>query len=297
MHSLHRLFAHRLALASGALILVVVTSCAAVRTPRDVVVLWSANDQWVKIEPQDNPAAPPNDHPAPLTTEAISTALAALQVRIVDEDAVTEMQRSVFTREEVRNLAPQVASGLAKAGPRQDVTFSTIGSHPLSSGGGLIKDVGVNAGRVFYTNGKLNVIFGELQSNYRKKNIYGQRTDDYTARRQGSRDRVAKQKWALAPNPGVEFHSIDGGVRNDWVAIDSTAVASQASAAPQPDKTTGPQPASAPAMPAASLEKSEAKQPSPDMEQRLRTLKDLRDKGLISEEAYRAKMQEVLSEL
>ena len=34
-----------------------------------------------------------------------------------------------------------------------------------------------------------------------------------------------------------------------------------------------------------------------DLEQRLRKLKELKDKGLISEEAYRAKMQELLSEL
>jgi hypothetical protein len=256
------------------------SSCAAVRAPRDVVVLWSANDQWVKIAPQDDPEASPNDHPAQLTSEAVSNALAALQVRIVDEDAGTETQRPVFTREELRNLAPRVASGLSKAGPRQDVTFSTIGSHPLGSGGGLIKDVGVNAGRVFYESGKLNVIFGELQSNYRKKNLYGQRTEDFTARRQGSRDEPAKQKWSLAPQPGVEFHSIEGGIRNDWVAIDSTV-------AP-------PAPA---VIPAAAPERPKASKPTPDMEQRLRTLKELRDKGLISEEAYRAKMQEVLSEL
>jgi hypothetical protein len=33
------------------------------------------------------------------------------------------------------------------------------------------------------------------------------------------------------------------------------------------------------------------------LEQRLQTLKDLRDKGLISEEAYNAKLKELLSEL
>ena len=37
--------------------------------------------------------------------------------------------------------------------------------------------------------------------------------------------------------------------------------------------------------------------PNADLEQRLRKLKELKDKGLISEEAYRAKMQELLSEL
>ena len=89
----------RLAMASGALALVAATICAAKDTPRDVVVLWSANDQWVKIEPQDDPAASPNDHPAQLASEAISNALAALQIRVVDGDtAAAETRRSVFTR-------------------------------------------------------------------------------------------------------------------------------------------------------------------------------------------------------
>ena len=122
--------------------------------------------------------------------------------------------------EELRNLAPRIASGLAKAGPRQDVTFSTIGSHPRAAGG-LVKDPGVNAGRVFYDDGKINVIFGELQSGYRKRNVYGQRTEDFTPRQQGSRTKAAEHEWALAARPGVELHSNAGGVRNDWVEIDA----------------------------------------------------------------------------
>jgi hypothetical protein len=45
-----------------------------------------------------------------------------------------------------------------------------------------------------------------------------------------------------------------------------------------------------PATPAASS-------PEADMERRLRTLKDLHEKGLITEEAYRAKVEEILSVL
>jgi len=287
-------------MAGGALTLFVATTCGA-EAPRDVIVLWSANDQWVKIVPQDDPAAPPNQHPAQLATEAISNALAALQVRILDEDAGTETQRSVFTREELQNLAPRVASGLAQAGPRQDVTFSTIGSHPLGSGGG-IKAVDVNAGRVFYDSGKLNVIFGELQSSYRKKNLFGQRTEDFTPRRQGSRDKAAEQKLSLAPRPGVEFRSIDGATRDDWVAIDSAVAATaqqpaSAPAATEPKPAPVPDAAKAPAaVPAATAAGSAAGKSGADLEQRLSKLKELRDKGLISEEAYRAKMQELLSE-
>jgi len=269
-------------LASSALALVAAINCAASAT-RDVVVLWSANDQWVKLEPQDDAAASPNDHPAQLASEAVSNALAALRIRIADEDPATAAQRPVFTAEELRNIAPRIASGLAKAGPRQDVTFSTIGSYPRSAGG-LVKDPGVNAGRVFYEDGKINVIFGELQSGYRKRNVYGQATEDFTPRQQGSRTKAAEEDWVLAARPGVEIHSNAGGVRNDWVEIDAAAVASGAAAVSQVPAAATP--------PAATGAKSSA-----DIEQRLKTLKELRDKNLISEEAYRAKMQELLSEL
>ena len=107
------------------------------------------------------------------------------------------------------------------------MTFSTIGSHPRTAGG-LVKDPGVNAGRVFYDDGKLNVIFGELQSGYRKRNVYGQRTEDFTPRQQGSRSKAEEHEWVLVARPGVELHSDEGGVRNDWVAIDSTVIAAQA---------------------------------------------------------------------
>jgi hypothetical protein len=277
MENRRRSCRRQLVIASSALALFAAITCAA-DAPRDVVVLWSANDQWVKIEPQDDAAAPPNDHPVQLASEAISNALAALRIRIVDEDTAAEAQRSVFTAEELRNLAPRIASGLAKAGPAQDVTFSTIGSHPRAAGG-LVKDPGVNAGRVFYDDGKLNVIFGELQSGYRKRNVYGQRTEDFTPRRQGSRTKAAENEWAVAARPGVELHSSAGGVRSDWVEIAPAAATAPAATA------------------AGSGEGPAATKSGADIEQRLKTLKELRDKNLISEEAYRAKMQELLSEL
>ena len=283
MENRRRSFRNRVVIASSALALVATITCAA-SAPRDVVVLWSANDQWVKIEPQDDAAASPNDHPTQLTSEAISNALAALRIRSTDGDRTAEAQRSVFTAEELRNLAPRIAAGLAKAGPRQDVTFSTIGSHPRAAGG-LVKDPGVNAGRVFYVDGKINVIFGELQSGYRKRSVYGQRTEDFTPRREGSRSKDAEHDWILAARPGVELHSTAGGVRNDWVEIDSAAVASGAAAVSQAPAAVTPPAATA------------ATKPGVDIEQRLKTLKELRDKNLISEEAYRAKMQELLSEL
>jgi hypothetical protein len=271
----------KLALVSGAITLVcAAVAWAATEAPRGPVVLWSDADQWVKIEPQDDPAAVPNDHPAHLGEKALAAALGALQVRLVDPDTGTESHRPVFTPDELGHLAPHVISGLAKAGPRQDVTFSTIDGRPLAPGG-LIRKPGVNAGRMFIKDGRLNVIFGELQSGYRKKNVYGQRSEDFTPRRQGSRSEATEQKWTLAAGLGLEFHPTnDGTLRNDWVSIDTAVARSAVLAAPQPG--------AAPPKPG----KSNA-----DLEQRLEKLKELKDKGLITEEAYRARMQEILSEL
>lgn len=295
----------RLALASGALTLV----CAALAWgaaggARDSVVLWSGDDEWVRIEPQDDPAAAPNDQPVQLGAEAVEKALAALQIALVDPDTGAESRRAVFTADELRDLTPRVATGLAKAGPRQDVTFSTIDSRSLAAGG-VVRKPGVNAGRVFYQDGRLNVIFGELQSPYRKRNVYGQRNEDFTPRRQGSRSDVAAQKWALAAGPGLAFHRTqDGGIRSDWVAIDTAAARPVALAAPRSgdgaaSNTTPPTASAAPKAeaPVSGAASAPATGTHADLEQRLRKLKELRDKGLISEEAYKARMQELLSEL
>jgi hypothetical protein len=284
---------------------------------RGRVSLWQGDDQWIRLEPQDDSAAAPNDQPAKLDQSTVTNALSALQVSIVDSDTGTAVQRPVFTREEVANLAPHVISGLAQAGPRQDIVFSTIGSRSRGAGS-TIKDPSVNAGRIFYQGGKLNMIFGELQSNYRKKLIYGQRDQDFTPRRTGSRDKVSEQKIALATTSGV------GSVRSDWLAIDlavagaSPPPAATAAAAPAPAATTAAPPAQsapppppppvvapapvaksapAPAPAAATPAAPATSDRSADIERRLRALKDLKDKGLITEEAYQAKMKELLSEL
>ena len=311
-------------LANGLLLLLWsgVTCAAALAAPRDVVELWKGDDQWVRIERQDDPAALPNDHPASLGTAAVANALGALRMRVVDPDTGAESQRPVFTHDELGRLAPPVALGLTKAGPRQDVTFSTLGSHARGTGD-LIKAICVNAGRVFYEDGKLNVIFGELQTNYRKRNVYGRVDEDFNPRRQGLRVRTNKLSWTLAALPGIALHATgNGGVRDDWVTIDPAVAGSQAAAVPQavaavpgssslsaaasqPAQRSPPAPAAPPgptanaAIGPGTTTTPESAPPNSvtDLERRLRILKEMRDKGLISQEIYDAKVRELLSEL
>jgi hypothetical protein len=72
-----------------------------------------------------------------------------------------------------------------------------------------------------------------------------------------------------------------------------------ASASPPPG--AAPAAAAAAGAPAAAAATTQATpaaaSKSAELEKRLQTLKDLRDKGLISEEAYNSKLKELLSEL
>ena len=285
--------------------------------------IWSRTDEFVRLEPQDDPGAPPNDHPVQLEARNVGTMLSALQAGFEDEDDPVP----VFSREEVAVLGRAIAEGLARAEPGQDVTFSTIGSHKT---GHLLGRQMVNTGRVFYRDGKLNVVFGEVHGEYRKKNVYGQRSEDFRPRRAASRTTPPDAEWRLEETAGAERYAAGGQERPDWVLLAPDA-ATAMTQAPAAGKATAareqPAPAAArrPAQQARSAEErladlkklrdddlipeevygakvqeildTEAAAQSAGVENRLRALKDLRQKGLIPEETYRSRLQAIVDEL
>jgi hypothetical protein len=286
--------------------------------------IWSRTDEFVRLEQQDDSGAPPNDHPVQLEAGEVGTMLSALQVGFEDEEDPV----LVFSREEVAVLGKAIAEGLARAEPDQDVTFSTIGSHKT---GHLLGRQMVNTGRVFYRDGKLNAVFGEVHGEYRKKNVYGQRTEDFRPRRDASRTTPPDAEWRLEETAGAERYAAGGQERPDWLLLAPDAapsmteapVASKAAVArEEPAPAATPQPALPQARSAeerlAELKKlrdedlipeevygakvqeildTEAAAPSAGVEDRLRALKDLRQKGLIPEETYRSRLQAIVDEL
>ena len=280
--------------------------CARARDsgPTDGVVVWEASkDQWVHLEPRDVAGSPPNDHPAEVPAAEISGALASLQV-VVDDSA-----EPIFTPTEATQLGDAMARALAQARPDQDVTFRSVGSRPLTSGK-VLKGVSVNTGRIFRQDGKLNLIFGDVRAKSKTKAVYGQWEEDFSEPRPAARGASAEHEWKVVAPAGVEQRN----GRDDWLAFDDSQLASlpAPATAPPAAATAAPAPAAAPpvqaptsaAAPPAVVPSAPAAQAAPaavdaeaDMERRLRTLKDLRDKGLITEEAYRAKIEEILSVL
>lgn len=283
---------------------------------RSDAIIWEGNDQSVLLAPQDDAAAPPNDHPATVTPQEIESMLARLSFRHADQQADTA-PAAVFNKEQVEILGEALAAGLTRAKPSQDVTFSIIGAHRLSPGA-VARRNRLTAGRVFFRQGKLNIIFGEVQSPYRKKNLYGRIDEDFYPREYGSRAPPEEQEAVLIANPNVSLQLGAAGTRVDWVVFDpavaGTAPLSRpADATAGDDRGSGPAapdnspPAPATAAPAAVATSEEAARQreatapeasnSDSIEQRLKYLKSLREKDLISEEAYRQKVNEILESL
>lgn len=268
-------------------------------------IIWEGEDQSVVLAPQDDETAPPNDHPATVAASDIERLLASLRLRYTDQESGTPPV-PVFNTEQVEILGEAFAAGLKEATPSQDIMFSIIGAHRLSPDA-FARRNRVTAGRVFFREGKLNVIFGELQSPYRKKNIYGRLDQDFYPREYGSRTVPAEHESILVASTASSLREDSAGPRYDWVVFDPDMAGALPSPGSSPMEATEPEetvpapvpgesrPAPAPADPVAA-DTSEAAGRD-DIEQRLETLKRLREKGLVSEEAYREKVDEILEEL
>jgi hypothetical protein len=254
--------------------------------------LWQWKDRYVRIEPQDTPDAPSNDHPARLIPQELLPMLSALQVtrpskrrfnRKINEDR----QLPVFTDQELETLAQALSKGLARAGPREDVTFFITGDHDAGVRG-MFRNHDVNSARVFFRGGELNIIFGEIHGTYS-----GRAVEDT-----GSREGPAARPWALVPASGIRYHRQGDSARKDWVVIDPRTVLDQyrergwhiSGKAGEPVRG---EPAPPDASPATDTPKASTGAP---LEAQLGALKDLRERGLITEEIYKERVHRLLDE-
>lgn len=276
-------------------------------------VIWERGDQIVKLVRQDDDSAAPNDHPTSMTADEIEAMLETLRLRYADEGP-GGVPVHVFTQTDIENLGKALAIGLGRAAPSQDLIFHVIGARRLSRGA-FARRNRVCAGRVFYRDGNLNIIFGQIQSPYRKKNVYGQIDQDFYPRNYGNRTTATKHDVVLLPNATASLYQSSGGVRDDWIVIKPGVAAAASSPDANPElalATTGATAAatveatantstaaSANGNETASGRTEDASTPSlaADLEQRLKALKRLRERDLISENAYQAKMKEILQDL
>ncbi|WP_341679280.1 SHOCT domain-containing protein [Niveibacterium sp. SC-1] len=260
---------------------------------------WSKNPanamRWgdwdmLRLEASQQGAAP-SAQPVQLTPDQVAAAMRNIQIATFKE------VNKLFSEAEVRRFAPAIAIGLSRATANQELVFITTGEHMWS---GLIAPSVANAGRVFFADGRLNFLLGQTHMDYLGDANHGTRKPpkfDY-----GSRKSAAK---------GVEILGVTEGeaklVRTDWIAV-AVPTAAAASAAQQAvgQGTVNPAPAAVVPAPAANAPAVTAPSPAADattdqfyrkQESRLRSLKRMRDEGLITDAEFQQKRAEIFKDL
>ncbi|MFO1435910.1 MAG: SHOCT domain-containing protein [Gammaproteobacteria bacterium] len=192
--------------------------------------LFTAGLQHVTLVKQESDGGakpPPNEHPAEFSADQISMALHALTLQHTG-GVIVEKQEDVplFTDREIAVLAPNIARGLSRAQPDEELTFLISGLHA----GVLGKESAATTGRVFFVNGKLNLILGEV---YKPMVDKGQKEralaagcgdcpmDDRTIYfAPASRYHKGDLPEPLATAVGVDFAHEGAKLRNDWIVLD-----------------------------------------------------------------------------
>jgi hypothetical protein len=274
--------------------------------------IWHSREQNVRIVKQEvvkGGVVTQNDHPIILDSGQIRSALSFLEVRPTE----AEKPIPVFTAPELDVLCGKLSEALAQAGPDEDVTFAVVGQRKALYG--LARQRKVTTGRVFYREGKLNIIFGKMVDDINEENRHDYRADNdfrLNPLTPGSRIRPVSHKWVLEEQPDAQFHASGGMIRSDWLVLDlATMTAHEALGvkpaklvkAPletpgSPLKETVPQESRREAgtsEPAPSA--SSAAKPGKTIEERLTILNNLRDKKLITDDEYKAKRNNILNEL
>lgn len=272
-------------------------------------VIWNNQDQFVRIESQDRDSimVSANDHPAKLSTNLIRKTLGSLEVQFKGE----ENPVPVFSQEELETLGEPISRGLALAGPNEDITFAIAGIHQGRT------SQGISTYRLFVQDDRLNLIIGTLHEKY-TENMDRSRVPLIPGSRKYTPHSI---NWTIAPRVGMKYKTngaitSDVAIRYDWLILNPSAESFREAAQMWEDSaefeseqqkmqqkiqkmeqsieqmkktsTTGA-PIAAPVT-AKPMELNK-------IEQRLEILQQLKNKGLINDDEFRSKKQEILDSI
>jgi len=299
--------------------ILVFVALAAVQLPAHAnQILWqSGKNLRIKLVDQEDDAKKPNDQPVKLNARDITDALMSFRIwnkHYLKSDEVNRL----FSVGQAQTLGQYLAQGLRKARPDQDITFVLAKQHV-----GFLNETTTQymAGRVFYVDGKLNLIIGDYNrpaDRFKERAIAstGGDPDIMYVFDHGSRGSSSGFKKDVITKDGINTH--DG--RRDWFEVDvpkaahaylaeqqqlqqkqqsDNAGANSGSAALQQQAASMARQNREMRLELARMRKEMAEQPkgSQSVEERLKTLESLKKKGLITDEEYNNKRKEILNNL
>lgn len=226
--------------------------------------------------------APLNDHPQAIPAAVIREWLQSVVLQRGSQ------REPLFGDDELSSLPPVIADALAVAAPQDDLLLLSTSRR---DGGLLGTPYGLTA-RLFVQGGALQLMVNDARLDFYNQYRGARILPEF---RFGSRS-------AASP---VQLSSPKGrGVRGDWLAFTLQAPAvstgtSAAVSAPQaaPPAVAAPAAASTTVQPPAPASAGRDARFYEEQEQRLRSLKRLREQNLITEDEYQAKRREILQGL
>lgn len=243
------------------------SACSSVKTVDSVIsYLYRPHFGFVRIE-HIEPGAPDNAHPFDISFDALGQSLASIQV----EGGAKMAAAPMFNEAELKEFVPHLVAALAKAGPREDVCFAVVGQHGLF---GSASPLSVTSGRLFARDGRLNIIFGLVQTPFEDNELGNALVPPFPP---GSRTQVSNTGWKVLPKGG---RLADG--RTDWIVLDNWVVL---------DTTKAKAPDAGAASPATADTRYQ------EIESKLTVLGRLKEKGLITEEEYKERRRVILEGL
>ena len=237
--------------------------------------------EFVKLVARDGNPEISNNHPLkinPQTLSAILTEIKILPKKTSDDD----IPEPLFSKSKTESLGIKLSEAFREARPDQDIAFQVMEVSSLL--GKIIGKPVYTTGRMFWRNKKLQIVFGSIQQGIAKRKLLGQDTGVINPPKIGSRERMVDSDYKPALFPGTRYaETRSGSVRNDWLMIDPRETLSAISDAE--DQTE------------IQAQNERKVQPDNSVEARLRYLKGLRERDLISEENYRYKVRQILDNL
>ena len=280
-------------------------------------ILWESGlSLYIKIESQDKGAKQANGHPVTLDAETIDSSLRLL--KIWDKNFYEEGEaESVFSISQTRILGKHIAEGLKLAKPNEDIIFSLASMKKGALGASEPKFIG---GRAFFLNNELNIIIGDYDKPRDKGMEAAVGSSGVTEIKYhikvGRRDKASKFNKNMIQVDGIRHVKINKKTRKDWFTLnlDKTKIVvfnqkelkRRGSKEYKQEKLFIDEAAKLAKerrdmrLEMARLRKemegnkgSEAE----SVEERLKKLKELMDKELISKEEYDKKRTEILNEI
>ncbi len=280
-------------------------------------VIWSLGiNRYIKYADQDESKFGRNEHPIELNKKELQLALRALVIPDDGFFASDEEIKAIFTVQQIQLLSEQLPKALKNAKSEQDIIFVLESVKTKLLG---LKDKAYTTGRIFFNEGKLNIIIGEYDffRNEAFEKTYdpgGQSAVPYNFNL-GKRTKPSKAFKGISINiTGIENKKLNK-IRHDWFVID-VKVAAEAYIA-EKNKKQNPVRVEDKQLKieAAKLAKQRREMraemarmrkevqavskgsSTKSIEERMTTLDELLGKKLITQEEYDSKRKEILNDI